>query len=66
MGVEDPVETDQIQMDGARTSSSGLAPTTDINNTSLPTARNCVDYVVSYRLCIIVLDSYSNTELLPM
>ena len=43
----DPVETDQIQMDGARTSTSGPAPTTDTNNTSLPIARNCADYVVS-------------------
>ena len=43
----DPVETDQIQTDGARTSTSGLALTTDTNSTSLPTARNCADYVVS-------------------
>jgi len=43
VGQEDLVKMDQIQMDGVWISSSGLALTTDINNTSVPIARNCVD-----------------------
>ena len=45
----DPVEIVQIQMVGAWTSTSLLALTIDTGSTSVPTARNCVDYVVSLR-----------------
>ena len=45
----DPVVIVQIQMDGARTSTSGLALTIDTGSTSVPIARNCVNYVVSPR-----------------
>ena len=41
----DPVEIVQIQMDGARTSTSGLALMIDTGSTSVPTARSCVDNV---------------------
>ena len=45
--VENLVKMAQIQTICVGTRTSGLALTTNTNNTSGPTARNCVDYVVS-------------------
>ena len=49
MAAEDPVVMGQIQMDGAPTSTSGLALTIDTGSTSVPTARSCVDNVKFYQ-----------------
>ena len=48
--VENPVKMGLIQITGVMITSSGLALTTSTSNTSVPTARNCADYVVSIRL----------------
>ena len=48
--MENPVKMGLIQITGVMITSSGLALTTSTSNTSVPTARNCADYVVSIRL----------------
>ena len=45
MAQDNLAKMGQIQMVGARTSTSGLALTTAINSTSEPTAKSCAEYV---------------------